>query len=48
MGLFWLREHDKTLRPILRDEGELLNTVLDNIKLKNHAEAQLAWIDHCV
>ncbi len=38
----------KSLGPIIRDEGEVLNTVLDNIKLMNHAEAWLAWIDHCV
>ena len=38
----------KSLGPIIRDEGEVLNTVLDNIKLMNHAEARLAWIDHCV
>jgi hypothetical protein len=29
----------KTLGPIIRNEGEVLNTVLDNIKLMNHAEA---------
>ena len=39
MGLFWLREHEKTLGPIKRAEGEVLNVVPDNIKLKNHVEA---------
>ena len=29
----------KTLGPIIRNEGEVLNTVLDNIKLMNYAEA---------
>ncbi len=47
MALFWLREHDKDLRPLIRAEGELLDVVLDNIKWKNHEEARLAWIDHC-
>jgi len=47
MALYWLRKYDKTLGPIIRDEGELLNVVLDNIERKNHAEARLAWISHC-
>jgi hypothetical protein len=47
MALFWLREHNKSLGPLIRAEGELLNVVLDNIKRKNHEEARIAWIDHC-
>ena len=48
MALFWLREHDKSVGPLIWAEGVLLNVVLDNIKWENHEEARLAWIDHCV
>jgi hypothetical protein len=34
MALFWLREHDKSLGPLIRADRELLNVVLDNIKRK--------------
>jgi hypothetical protein len=47
MALYWLREYDSTLGPIIREQGDLLNVVLDNIKRQNHAEARLAWILHC-
>ncbi len=39
MALYWLRENDKILGPVIRAEGELLNGVLDNIRQKNSDEA---------
>jgi hypothetical protein len=37
--LYWQREYDKTLGPVIRAEGELRNVVLGNIKQKNPDKA---------